>query len=89
MLVTTGSIALFGIKGGIFTILTGGNHLVWGPPSSVIEGNNELAVALIIVVPLLYFMLMKSQPDQTASPSGQASPKSSRVPGSISPLCCA
>jgi len=58
VLVTTGSIALFGIKGGIFTILTGGNHLVWGPPSSVIEGNNELAVALIIVVPLLYFMLM-------------------------------
>ena len=56
VLVTTGSIALFGIKGGIFTILTGGNHLVWGPPSSVIEGNNELAVALIIVVPLLYFM---------------------------------
>ena len=56
VLVTAGSIALFGIKGGIFTILTGGNHLVWGPPSSVIEGNNELAVALIIVVPLLYFM---------------------------------
>jgi len=58
VLVTTGSVALFGIKGGIFTILTGGNYLVWGPPSSVIEGNNELAVALIIVVPLLYFMSM-------------------------------
>ena len=58
VVVTVGSVALFGIKGGIFTILTGGNHLVWGPPSSVIEGNNELAVALIIVVPLLYFMSM-------------------------------
>ncbi len=54
--VTAGSIAFFGIKGGIFTILTGGGHRVWGPPSSVIEGNNELAVALIITVPLLYYL---------------------------------
>ena len=50
------SITFFGVKGGLFTILTGGNHIVWGPPSSVIEGNNELAVALIITVPLLYFL---------------------------------
>jgi len=50
------SITFFGVKGGLFTILTGGNHRVWGPPSSVIEGNNELAVALIIAVPLLYFL---------------------------------
>jgi len=50
------SLTFFGVKGGIFTILTGGAHRVWGPPSSVIEGNNELAVALIITVPLLYFL---------------------------------
>ena len=50
------SIAFFGVKGGVFTILTGGDHRVWGPPSSVIEGNNELAVALIITVPLIYFL---------------------------------
>lgn len=54
--VVTGSIAFFGIKGGVFTIMTGGNHLVWGPPMSVIEGNNELAVALIITVPFLYYL---------------------------------
>ena len=50
------SVTFFGVKGGIFTLATGGAHRVWGPPSSVIEGNNELAVALIITVPLLYFL---------------------------------
>lgn len=56
VIVITGSIAFFGIKGGLFTIASGGGHRVWGPPSSVIEGNNELAVALIMVVPFLYFI---------------------------------
>lgn len=56
IVVIAGSLAFFGIKGGIFTILSGGDFRVWGPPSSVIEGNNELAVALIITVPLIYFL---------------------------------
>jgi len=51
-----GSIAYFGIKGGIFTLLTGGGSRVWGPPSSAIEDNNALAVALIVTVPLLYYL---------------------------------
>lgn len=50
------SISLFGIKGGIFTLLSGGGFVVWGPPSSVIQGNNELAVALVVTVPLLYYL---------------------------------
>lgn len=50
------SIGYFGIKGGIFTIMTGGSFRVWGPPSSLVEGNNELAVALIITIPLMYFL---------------------------------
>ena len=60
VLAVAGSIAFFGFKGGIFTIMTGGSFLVWGPPSSVIEGNNELAVALIITVPFLYFLAMQA-----------------------------
>ena len=59
VIVVAGSIAFFGTKGGIFTIMTGGSHRVWGPTASVIEGNNELAVALIITVPLLYFLAMQ------------------------------
>lgn len=65
--VVTASLAFFGIKGGLFTLASGGNFRVWGPPSSVIEGNNELAVALIITVPLIYFLatqasILKSLP---------------------------
>lgn len=56
VVVVTASIGFFGIKGGLFTLLSGGSFLVWGPPFSVIEGNNELAVALIITVPLVYFL---------------------------------
>ncbi len=54
--VIVASMNFYGIKGGIFTILSGGNHRVWGPPESVIEGNNELAVALVIIVPLMFFL---------------------------------
>lgn len=54
--VVVGSVAFFGIKGGAFTIATGGSYRVWGPLDSLIFGNNELAVALVMTVPLLYFL---------------------------------
>lgn len=50
------SVAFFGIKGGIFTITTGGGGRVWGPPGGLLQGNNELAVGLIMLVPYLYWM---------------------------------
>ena len=50
------SIGFFGFKGGIFTIQTGGSGRVWGPPGGFIEGNNELAVALVMVIPLLHYL---------------------------------
>jgi len=50
------SIGFFGIKGGIFTILSGGSYRVWGPPGSYIEGNNELALATLMVVPLAFYL---------------------------------
>ena len=55
--VVVGSIAYYGVKGGVFTLATGGNYLVWGPPTTFIEGNNELALALIVIVPLMYFLM--------------------------------
>ncbi|MBK8891961.1 MAG: putative O-glycosylation ligase, exosortase A system-associated [Dechloromonas sp.] len=55
--VTTGSLALLGAKGGLFTILTGGSHRVWGPPESFIADNNEFALSLIMAIPLMYFLL--------------------------------
>ena len=40
------SLGFYGVKGGLFTLVTGGHFRVWGPPGSYIEGNNELALAL-------------------------------------------
>lgn len=50
------SVAFYGIKGGLFTLATGGAFHVLGPDGSYIEENNALAVALITVVPLLRFL---------------------------------
>lgn len=54
--VVTLSIAFFGIKGGIFTVLTGGSYHVWGPTNSMVESNNSLAVALVMLVPFMYYL---------------------------------
>jgi probable O-glycosylation ligase (exosortase A-associated) len=54
--VVTLSLAYYGVKGGVFTILTGGEYRVWGPASSTIEGNNELAVALVILIPFIVYL---------------------------------
>ncbi len=50
------SVAFYGIKGGIFTIATGGSFRVWGPDGSYILDNNHLAVALIMSIPFLRFL---------------------------------
>lgn len=50
------SVAFYGIKGGIFTLVTGGGSRVYGPAGSYIQENNALAVATIMVVPLLRFL---------------------------------
>ena len=57
--VAAGSLALLGAKGGVFTVLSGGNHRVWGPPGTFIEDNNEFALALVITIPLLRFLQMQ------------------------------
>lgn len=51
------SLAYYGVKGGIFTVLTGGGERVWGP-GGFIGGNNEVALAFITVIPLMYFLYM-------------------------------
>lgn len=54
------SIGFFGVKGGIFSLSTGFNYIVWGPNGGLIEGNNELALALIMIVPLLRFLQLNT-----------------------------
>jgi probable O-glycosylation ligase (exosortase A-associated) len=50
------SVAYYGTKGGAWTLLTGGAARVWGPPSSYIEDNNAIAVAIVMIVPLLRYL---------------------------------
>jgi len=51
------SLGFYGVKGGLFTIRSGGAYRVWGPMGTFIEGNNEIALALIMVVPLMMYLV--------------------------------
>ena len=55
------SLAFYGVKGGIFTILHGGVYRVQGPASTFIAGNNEMGLALIMTVPLLRYLHLQTQ----------------------------
>lgn len=50
------SIGFYGLKGGIWAILTGAQERVLGPPGSFIAGNTEIGLALVMVLPLLIFL---------------------------------
>jgi probable O-glycosylation ligase (exosortase A-associated) len=57
------SLAYYGIKGGGFMILTGGNSIVFGPFRTMIADNNALSLALIMTLPILnYLRLHTHQP---------------------------
>lgn len=54
MLVLGLSVAAIAVKGGIWGIITGGKYMLWGPRGSMIEDNNDVALALNMVTPLIY-----------------------------------
>ena len=57
------SVGFYGIKGGIFTILTGGSHRIYGPPGSgFMSDNNAISAALVMVIPLMYFLRTVVEP---------------------------
>jgi len=59
--VLVGSIGYYGVKGGIFTIRSGGTERVWGPEETFIGDNNALALALIITIPLMYYLQQNTE----------------------------
>jgi putative inorganic carbon (HCO3(-)) transporter len=50
------SIGYYGIKGGIFTIVHGGQYRVQGPAGTFFGGNNEMALVMIMTVPLMRYL---------------------------------
>ena len=59
VLVATLSIAYFGIKGGVLTIMHGGGGMVLGPDGGFISGNTEIALALTVTLPLMYWLYLR------------------------------
>ncbi|MDE2082419.1 MAG: putative O-glycosylation ligase, exosortase A system-associated [Burkholderiales bacterium] len=53
------SLGFYGVKGGLFTIAHGGVYHVEGPAGTFIGGNNELALALIMTVPLMRYLQLQ------------------------------
>ena len=54
------SLFYYGVKGGLFTLLSGGHFHVVGPPASPIRDNNQLALATLMVIPLANYLRLQS-----------------------------
>ena len=54
------SLGFYGVKGGIFTIAHGGAYHVQGPAETFIGGNNEIALALIMTIPLMRYLQLSA-----------------------------
>lgn len=51
------SLLFFGVKGGIFAVLTGGSYRVFGPAETFFEDNNAMGLVLIMALPLAYYLV--------------------------------
>lgn len=61
LLVVALSIGFYGVKGGVFTIFTGGEFRVYGPSGSFFKENNAMAVTNLMVAPVfVYFSANQS-----------------------------
>jgi probable O-glycosylation ligase (exosortase A-associated) len=54
------SIGFWGLKGGVFTVLHGGNYHVYGPPRSFFSNNNDTALVLCMVLPLMRYLQLQT-----------------------------
>ena len=55
------SLGFYGVKGGVFTLMNGGFAIVYGPESSVYFDNNQLALAVVTELPLVYYLAQQSR----------------------------
>ena len=54
------AIGYYGAKGGIFSIASAGQYLVKGAPSTMIGDRNALALAMIMIIPILNYLYLHS-----------------------------
>ncbi len=55
------SLAFYGVKGGIFTIATGGAFHVRGPTGTFIGNDNDIGLALVMTIPLLRYLQLTTR----------------------------
>jgi probable O-glycosylation ligase (exosortase A-associated) len=58
--VIVASLGFYGVKGGAFTLVTGGGYHIFGPPASFIADNNDLAMAFCMVLPLMRYLQLQA-----------------------------
>lgn len=57
------SLGFYAVKGAVFAIMTGGQHIVYGPDRSFLSANNSIGLALAMNVPVL-IRLIKVEKNQ-------------------------
>ncbi len=55
------SVGFHGVEEGLKFILSGGEHHIFGPESSIITDNNHFALAIICLLPLVFFLYRQAQ----------------------------
>lgn len=55
------SLGYYGVKGGIFTIVHGGVYRVQGPAGTFFGGNNEMALVLAMLIPLIRYLHLQAR----------------------------
>ncbi len=55
------ALGYFGIRGGAFALMNGGNYRVLGPPETMINDNNHLAAGLLVMLPLMNYLRLQSK----------------------------
>jgi probable O-glycosylation ligase (exosortase A-associated) len=60
ILIAVLSLMYYGVKGGIFTLVTGGAFRVNGPDATIIGDNNQLALAILMMIPLANYLRLHS-----------------------------
>lgn len=55
------SLGYYSVKGGIFSVLSGSAHRVYGPEGSFIFDNNSLGLAMIMTLPFMRYLQITTQ----------------------------
>ena len=53
-------LGFYGVKGGALFIVSGGSNQFTGPPNTMIEDRNYLALAILLVIPLMNYLRIQS-----------------------------